>query len=64
MWMDIKNRGLEKGYFVNNAGYTTKLSPDWAFHCGRKVSDGNATWDGNCGPNNGPNCGSCLTLSN
>ena len=63
MRVDVKTRGLSKGYLVNKAGFPSKLSHDAGhFYCGRHVMQNVRGCDGYCGPNNGPNCSPCRLL--
>jgi uncharacterized protein YfkK (UPF0435 family) len=63
MKLDIKYRGLSKGWLVNREGFVSKKSPETElFYCGRKVMPIDHHCDGFCGPNNGPNCKACTIL--
>jgi hypothetical protein len=50
MKLDIKQRALPKGYFVNADGFPCRKGDTGIFYCGRKCLVGVAFSDGYCGP--------------
>lgn len=63
MKVDVKARGLGKGFLVNRAGFPSKASPETGhYYCGRHVMKNVRGCDGYCGPTNGPNCSPCGIL--
>ena len=62
MTLDVKSRNLPKGWLVNREGFAAKRSDRGKFYCGRRVLAPTHDCDGYCGPHDGPNCLSCMTL--
>ena len=66
MRMDIKMRGLAKGWLVNSAGSPCKTSPvTKLFYCGRRrfqEDSDSCRMDAYCGPRQGPQCPACVTV--
>ena len=56
------NRALPEWKYVNDQGHTVTLDPEKdKYYCGQDVGDSNLPGSaGHCGPNNGPQCQSCL----